>query len=69
MKPGQYSGVIETDYGYQIFRLLDKVKSASKTIEDATAEIENKLYKDIVDQKFSKWLEELRNRSHIKVTL
>jgi len=69
MKPGQYSGVIETDYGYQIFRLLDKVKSASKTIEDATAEIENKLYKDIVDQKFSKWLEELRTRSHIKVTL
>ena len=69
MKPGQYSGVIETDYGYQIFRLLDKVKSASKTIEDATAEIENKLYKNIVDQKFSKWLEELRTKSHIKVTL
>jgi peptidyl-prolyl cis-trans isomerase SurA len=69
LKPDQYSGVIETDYGYQIFRLLDKVKSASKTIEDATAEIENKLYKDIVDQKFSKWLEELRSRSHIKITL
>ena len=69
LKPGQYSGVIETDFGYQIFRLLDKVKTASKTLEDATAEIENKLYKDIVDQKFSKWLEELRSRSHIKITL
>ena len=68
LQPGQYSGVIETDYGYQIFRLLDKVKTASKTLEDATAEIENKLYKDIVDQKFSKWLEELRSRSLIKIT-
>ena len=69
LKPGQYSGVIETDFGYQIFRLLDKVKTANKSLEDATAEIENKLYKDIVDQKFSKWLEELRSRSHIKITL
>ncbi|MBI5593135.1 MAG: SurA N-terminal domain-containing protein [Deltaproteobacteria bacterium] len=68
LQPGQYSGVIETDYGYQIFRLQDKVKTASKTLEDASAEIENKLYKDIVDQKFSKWLEELRSRSLIKIT-
>jgi peptidyl-prolyl cis-trans isomerase SurA len=69
LNPGQYSGVIETDYGYQIFRLLEKVRTASKTLEDATADIENKLYKDILDQKFSKWLEELRSRSHIKITL
>jgi peptidyl-prolyl cis-trans isomerase SurA len=69
MTPGQYSEIIETDYGPQIFRLLEKVKTAGKTVEDASAEIENKLYKDMVDQKFSKWLEELRSRSHIKITL
>jgi peptidyl-prolyl cis-trans isomerase SurA len=69
LQPGQYSGVIETDYGYQIFRLLDKVRTANKSLEDSTAEIENKLYKDILDQKFSKWLEELRSRSLIKITL
>ena len=69
LQPGQYTGVIETDYGYQIFCLLDKVRSVGKTLEDATAEIENKLYKEIVDQKFTKWLEELRSRSHIKITL
>jgi peptidyl-prolyl cis-trans isomerase SurA len=69
LKPGEYSGVIETDYGPQIFRLLDKVRTAGKTLEDATGDIENKLYKDIVDQKFSKWLEELRSHSHIKITL
>jgi len=68
LKPGQYSGVIETDYGYQIFHILGLVKTASKSLEDATTEIENKLYKDILDQKFSKWLEELRSRSIIKIT-
>ena len=69
LKPGQYSGIVETDYGPQIFRLLDKVRSASKSLEEATAQIENKLFKELVDQKFSKWLEELRSRSYIKITL
>jgi len=69
LTPGQYTGIIETDFGPQIFCLLDKEKTASKTLEEASAEIENKLYKDIVDQKFSKWLEELRSRSEIKVML
>jgi peptidyl-prolyl cis-trans isomerase SurA len=69
MAPGQYSEIIETDFGPQIFRLLDKAKTASKTVEEASAEIENKLYKDIVDQKFTKWLQELRSRSHVKIIL
>ncbi len=69
LTPGQYSGIIETDYGPQIFLLLNKEKTAGKSLEEATAQIENKLYKDILDQKFSKWLEELRSRSHIKITL
>jgi len=69
LAPGQYSGIIETDYGPQIFCLLGKEKTASKTLEESSSEIENKLYKDIVDQKFSKWLEELRARSAIKILL
>jgi peptidyl-prolyl cis-trans isomerase SurA len=69
LTPGQYSKVIETDYGPQIFQLLDKEKTASKSLEAASSEIENKLYKDIVDQKFSQWLEELRAKSAIKITL
>jgi peptidyl-prolyl cis-trans isomerase SurA len=69
LQPGQYSGIVETDYGYQIFRLLDKEKSATKSLEAATPDIENKLYKEIADQKFAKWLEELRSRSSIKITL
>jgi peptidyl-prolyl cis-trans isomerase SurA len=67
LAPGQYSDIIETDFGYQIFRLIDKVKSAGKSLEDATPQIENTLYKDIIDQKFSKWLEDLRSRSTVKI--
>ncbi len=34
LEPGQYSGIIETDYGPQIFCLLGKEKTASKTLEE-----------------------------------
>ncbi|MGD9976065.1 MAG: SurA N-terminal domain-containing protein [Desulfatirhabdiaceae bacterium] len=63
----EYSNVIETDQGLQIFYLQDIVKTAGKTLEQATPEIESKLYKEIVDDKFSKWLDELRKRSHIQI--
>lgn len=69
LSPGQYTDIVETDYGPQIFCLIDKVKSSTKSLEQATPEIENKLYKDIVDQKFEKWLDELRSKSAIKITL
>ncbi len=69
MQPGQYSEIVETDYGPQIFHLLDKTKTAGKSLESASADIENILYKEIVDQKFYKWLEELRSRSHVKIIL
>lgn len=69
LQPGQYTGVIETDYGLQIFRLLDRENAAGKSVDAAAAQIENKLYKDIVDQKFAKWLEELRAKSYINIML
>jgi peptidyl-prolyl cis-trans isomerase SurA len=42
-------------------------KGAGKSLEEATPEIENKLYKDILDETFNKWLQELRSKSVIKI--
>lgn len=67
MKPGQYSEIIETDQGYKIFKLLNMVKSTAKPLAEVSEQIENMLYKDIVDQKFTTWLKELKTRSYIKI--
>lgn len=67
MKPGEYSAVIETDQGFQIFKVLNIIKGAGKSLEEATSEIENKLYKDALDETFNKWLRELRSKSLIKI--
>jgi peptidyl-prolyl cis-trans isomerase SurA len=67
LKPGQYTPVLETDQGFQIIYLEDIVQSGGKTLEEATPEIEDKLFNEIMNKKFAAWLEDLRSRSHIKI--
>lgn len=67
LKAGEFTEILDTDQGYQIF-FLDKIEvDKGKSLEEVSGEIEEKLYKEIVDEKFNTWLQELRNRSHIKI--
>lgn len=67
MKPGEFTPVLDTDLGYQIF-FLEKVTDAQgKSLEDASPEIEQKLFEEIVNEQFRSWLRKLRERSHIKI--
>jgi peptidyl-prolyl cis-trans isomerase SurA len=36
-------------------------------MEEVAPEIEQRLYNEIVDQKFNEWMEELRANSHVKI--
>ena len=66
MKAGEFTSVLDTDYGYQIFYIQEIVNVPGKSLEEASPEIEDILYKEIVDEKFRSWLDELRKMSHIK---
>jgi len=65
--PGEYTPVLDTDQGYQLFYVQDIVQSEGKTLEAMHQEIENKLFNEIVEQKFQTWLEDLRAESHIRI--
>lgn len=67
LKPGEYTGILNTDQGHQIFYLENIIDSPGKSIEEAKGEIHEKLFNEIVDKKFQTWLEDLRNQSHIKI--
>ncbi len=67
LKSGEYSDVIETDQGFQVFRVTEIRRSQGKTLEEATVEIEDKLYREILDARFSQWLQDLRKKSVIKI--
>lgn len=67
LKAGEFTSIIDTEMGYQIFFVEEVVEKPGKSSADATPEITEKLYTEIVDQKYQAWLENLRTRSHIKI--
>jgi peptidyl-prolyl cis-trans isomerase SurA len=69
LKSSEITPVMDTDLGYQIFYLKDIQKTPAQSLADVTPEIEKILYNQIIDQKFTAWIEDLRQRSHIKIKM
>jgi peptidyl-prolyl cis-trans isomerase SurA len=64
---GQFTPVVETEQGYQIFYVEDVVHSGGRSLEEMKPEIQEKLYAEMVDQRFEAWLAALRQRAHIQI--
>jgi len=67
LKAGEYTSILDTEQGYQIFFIENIVSAPGKSLAEATPEIHEKIYKTIIDEKFQEWLDNLRKRSHIKI--
>jgi peptidyl-prolyl cis-trans isomerase SurA len=67
MKAGEFTPVLDTDKGFQIFFIKEIVQTSGKTLEEVSPEIEKILFNEIVEKKFQSWLVELRNQSVIKI--
>jgi len=67
LKPGQFSAVVESDFGYQIVYIQEIQETVSKPLAQVEAEIQDILFRERVDDRFSSWLSDLRKRSHIKI--
>ncbi len=65
--PKQFSEIVDTDQGYQIFYVEGIMQSGGRSLDEVRAEIQQKLYADVVDQKFNEWIKDLRQRSHIQI--
>jgi len=67
LEAGDMTPVLDTEQGMQLFYVEEIQREVGKTPEEAMAEIEEKLYNEIVDERFKSWLSELRENSHIKI--
>lgn len=65
--PGDHTGILDTDRGYQIFFVEDVLMEGGKHFEEVSSEIEEKLYNAAVDKKYAEWLEDLKRQAHIKI--
>ena len=67
LKSGQYSEILETNFGYQILYVQEIQDTAAKPVEEVESEINQILYDEMVNNKYQDWLEDLRARSHIRI--
>lgn len=67
LKTGEFTEIIETDQGYQIFYLEAVDTESAEPFEKVKARIEDALYNQIVDKRYEGWLRDLRARAHIKL--
>jgi peptidyl-prolyl cis-trans isomerase SurA len=67
---GEFSGVIDTPAGYQIFRVADVSSTHTVNISpEKMEEIREKLYRIEINEKFEEWLQNLRKKATIKILL
>ncbi len=70
LKPGDYSNVIETPMGWQIFRVKGIVSGNEHQASDTyREEIRQKLFRQQINERFDEWLRQLRSQSTIRILL
>jgi peptidyl-prolyl cis-trans isomerase SurA len=67
IKPGEFTSVLDTDQGYQIFFIEEIVNTPGKTLEEMSPEIERLLYNESIDKKYQAWIGDLRKQSVVKI--
>ena len=69
LTPGEFTGIIETDLGFQIFFLEDIKEPEKQDIEAVKQRIEQELYEQKTEEKFDEWIRSLRKSAHIRIIL
>ena len=69
LSKGDISHILEAPEGYRILMVQDIEKKPGKSVEEAKAEIQEKLYQEVVEKEYEAWLKRLRDRSDVKITM
>lgn len=60
LEKGEMSGVIKSEYGYHIFKLIAKKPAGVKPLEEVVSEIQQKLFEEKLKTHYKKWIEGVR---------
>jgi peptidyl-prolyl cis-trans isomerase SurA len=69
LQEGEISPALRTPAGIQIVKLVKKEEIPGKSFEEAKAEIHQKLFQSVVDERYQEWLKRLREKAYIKIML
>jgi peptidyl-prolyl cis-trans isomerase SurA len=66
LEPGQVSGLVETSWGCNLLKLVDRRAFAPRTYEDVKQELTSELFRQKMEEEYGKWIEELRAQTYIE---
>jgi len=67
LSPGEYTDLDPAPAGVQIIKLLEQKEGGVKPFEEVRDAIHSKLHREKVEKRYAAWIEELREKSFIKV--
>lgn len=67
LRPEETSGVTKTEYGFQIFQLIEKRDARKIPFEEAAPMIKRELKEDKSEEAFASWMDELSKNANISV--
>jgi parvulin-like peptidyl-prolyl isomerase len=67
LKPGELSPVIESPYGFHVFRLEERRPARQQTLEQARAEIVRLLNTSRAEATYERWIADLRAKAKVEV--
>jgi len=67
LKVGEFSKVVQTPYGYHIFKVIKKKPAKIMSLKDARGKIMEKLRKEKENKEFMNWIDNLRKKSVIVI--
>ncbi len=67
LKVGEFSKVVQTPYGYHIFKVIKKKRAKIMSLKDARGKIREKLIKEKEKKEFMNWINNLREKSVIVI--
>jgi peptidyl-prolyl cis-trans isomerase SurA len=70
LKAGEVSDVIVTREGFHILKIEQQGSETHRPLADVSEEIKEKLYKEAMEQRYDRWLnQDLRARHHVEILL
>lgn len=66
LNPGDISPVIETEFGMMLLKVEEKVEAGLAPFDEVRTEIEPALRQRLADEKYQRWMAELRKRSRVR---
>ena len=67
LKKGEISNVVKSEYGYHIFKLIDKENAGKKELEEVAAQIQEKLFEEKLKKIYDPWLGMVLKQANVTV--